>query len=85
MEEQPSVRTTNMEFAPSWDNDASVLQNDDVEAERKDELPIRLIPGYPTFDDYLQVCLSSFPSNSSRYPFTTSTFFTLNILASNVK
>lgn len=62
LDEQASVHTANMEFAPTWDDDASVLQNDDVEAnddeaEEKVELPIRLIPGYATFNDYLQVCL----------------------------
>lgn len=55
-EKQPSACVTNMEFATNWDNEASVSQND-IEAEKKQELATRLIPGYETFDDYLQVCL----------------------------
>lgn len=47
-----SAPTANMEFA---DGDASILQNDDVEAEKEDGLPTCLIPGYVTFNDYLQV------------------------------
>ncbi|XP_071632679.1 exosome complex component 10 homolog [Temnothorax longispinosus] len=43
-----------MEFAENWDSEAGVSRNDDIEAEEKDGLPTRLIPGYPTFDDYLQ-------------------------------
>ncbi|XP_012535453.1 exosome component 10 isoform X2 [Monomorium pharaonis] len=49
-----------MEFAEEWGNEASVSQNDDLETEKKDEPPslsplsAHLIPGYETFDDYLQ-------------------------------
>ncbi|XP_025996569.1 exosome component 10 [Solenopsis invicta] len=43
-----------MEFAENWDNETSVSQNDDIEAERKARSSAHLIPGYATFDDYLQ-------------------------------
>jgi len=47
----------NMEFIQNWENETSVSRNDNIEVEKKDELPTRLIPGYTHFDDYLQVCL----------------------------
>lgn len=50
----------NMEFAQHWDNEASVSQNDDIEAEKEDGPPTHFIPGYATFDGYLQVCLLAY-------------------------
>lgn len=54
---QPSAHVANMEFAEDLDDETSVLQNDDIEAEKKDEPLVHLIPGYANFDDYLQVRL----------------------------
>jgi len=57
---QSSAHIANMEhveLAENWDYEANVSQNDDIEVEKKDESSIRLIPGYATFEDYIQVCL----------------------------
>ncbi|XP_018316117.1 exosome component 10 [Mycetomoellerius zeteki] len=54
---QSSAHVANMEhveLAENSDYETNVSQNDDIEAEKKDGPPIRLIPGYTTFEDYLQ-------------------------------
>ncbi|XP_011647610.1 exosome component 10 [Pogonomyrmex barbatus] len=43
-----------MEFAKNFDNEASASQNDDIEPEGKDTLLTCFIPGYDTFDNYIQ-------------------------------
>jgi len=55
----------NMEFIQNWENETSVSRNDNIEIEKKDELPTRLIPGYTNFDDYLQVCVLAHVETSS--------------------
>lgn len=84
-EKQPSARVANMEFATNWDNEASVSQND-IEAEKKEELPTRLVPGYATFDDYLQVRLLVRDSLSLDTPPPGHyALYLLNILANKIR
>lgn len=57
-EKQASAHVANMELIENCDNKASVLQNDEIEAEN-DDGPAHFIPGYATFDDYLQDAFDS--------------------------